>query len=206
MISADASDAALLAAQAERQAEADAVVQLLDLENQLGALGRPIRVGSSAMGVMVRRDIDITVVCDRLDGDTLRHLSDLATSLMARTDSVCEVRLRNDTGHWNREPEAYPDGLYLWLSVRMPDQADWTIDIWLIDEPARQPDLAHLETLLPRLEDADRAAILRIKHALDALSPGKALHPSAWVYEAVMDHGVKTFAEFEVWKAGKMLA
>ena len=70
---------------------------------------------------------------------------------MRLTEHVGAVRFRNDAGPWNIEPEKYPDGLYLWLLVRMPNMVEWTVDIWLVDEPERQPDLAHLNTLLPRL-------------------------------------------------------
>jgi len=190
----------LLAAQARLQAQADAVVRQLDLDRLLARVGRPVRVGSSAMGLMVRRDIDITVICDRLDRATLLAFAGIGTQLMALTDHVGTVTFRNDTGRWNTAPEKYPDGLYLWLSIRMPDKAAWTVDIWLVDEPERQPDLAHLNTLLPRLSDTTRAIILTIKHdLLDSTDLGPARLPSALIYEAVMDHGVGTTEEFRTW-------
>lgn len=141
----------LLDAQAHLQPEADELVALLDLDQLLRKVGRPVRVGSSAMGLMVRRDIDITVTCDRLDSAALTAFGSLGAHLMRLTEHVGAVRFRNDAGPWNIEPEKYPDGLYLWLLVRMPNMVEWTVDIWLVDEPERQPDLAHLNTLLPRL-------------------------------------------------------
>jgi hypothetical protein len=153
---------------------------------------------------MVRRDIDITVVCDRLDEAALEAFANIGARLMQKTEYVLAVRFRNDTGHWNREPENYPDGLYLWLSVQMRG-AEWTFDIWLVDEPERQPDLAHLKTLLPRLSDMDRAIILQIKHDLAAGNQSIAKIPSALVYEAVMDHGMKTSEEFTEWHRNNRL-
>jgi hypothetical protein len=47
---------------------------------------------------------------------------------------------------------------------------------------------------LPRLSDADRSMILEIKQGLIESKISSAL-----VYEAVMDHGVRTIAEFERW-------
>jgi len=181
------------------QVEADEVVRTLGLNELLGEIGRPIRVGSSAMGLMVRRDIDITVICDQLNHKALEGFTALGARMMQRTDCVVAVRFRNDTKDWSAEPEKYPDGLYLWLSVRMPDSTEWTIDIWLVDQPERQPDLAHLETLLPRLTDADRATILQIKQVLANGDQSASATPSALVYDAVMDHGVRTFDEFEKW-------
>ena len=75
----------------------------------------------------------------------------------------------------------------------------WTIDIWLVDQPGRQPDIAHLKTLLPRLTDADREAILEIKSVLAARPQGAGTVSSTLVYEAVMDHGILGVAEFETW-------
>lgn len=191
----------LFEAQAALQAEADAVVEALGLVPMLGAIGEPVRVGSSAMGLMVRRDIDITVVCPRLDAATLRAFAGIGAALMQRTDRVVSVNFRNDSGQWNREPELYPDGFYLCVTVGGADGASWTIDIWAVDEPQRQPDLAHLETLLPRLTAEHRAAILAIKQVL-AQRPERA--PSALVYEAVVDHGVRSVEAFDAWGAGRM--
>jgi hypothetical protein len=129
----------------------------------------------------------------------LEAFAGIGARLMQMTESVVGVRFRNDTGKWNAEPEKYPDGLYLRLSVRGPDQAMWTIDIWLVDEPERQPDLAHLRTLMPRLIERDRETVLQIKSALAELPEGSNKISSALVYEAVMDHRVRTVAEFQDW-------
>ncbi|MBS1181944.1 MAG: hypothetical protein H6Q99_1824 [Proteobacteria bacterium] len=86
------------------QLDADEVIRVLNLNERLGKVGQPIRVGSSAMGLMVRRDIDITVVCAALDKNTLADFAEIGASLMQRTDYVTAVRFRNDTGQWNAEP------------------------------------------------------------------------------------------------------
>ncbi|NTG00823.1 hypothetical protein G6K88_13980 [Agrobacterium rhizogenes] len=189
----------LLEAQRRLQADADEIVRSLHLNELLSNVGHATRVGSSAMGLMVKRDIDITVACPKLDIHALEAFAGIGARLMQMTASVVAVRFRNDTGKWNVEPEKYPDGLYLWLSVKAPDQAMWTIDIWLVDEPERQPDLAHLKTLMPRLTERDRATILEIKSALAVLPDGSSKISSALVYEAVMDHRVRTVSEFIDW-------
>lgn len=53
----------LLEAQRLLQAEADTLIFDLQLEDLLGTVGFPVRVGSSAMALMLRRDVDITVIC-----------------------------------------------------------------------------------------------------------------------------------------------
>jgi hypothetical protein len=191
----------ILKKQAELQVEADAIVGALHLDTLLRTAGDPVRVGSSALGLMVRRDIDITVVCERLDPATRRTVAEIAGELMLDS-RVGALRFRNDSGVWNIEPQNYPDGLYLGLTYRTEKGEDWNFDIWFIDEPDRQPDLGHLKTLLPRLTDTARETILTIKTELAANAPkGGKPAPSAHVYEAVLDDGVSTIAGFEDWLA-----
>lgn len=174
--------------QDELQAEADAVHTDLGLDDLLGGVGNPVRVGSAALGLMVRRDLDVTVVCPRLDTEAVAQIG----ARLAVHDRVWQVRFRNDTGAWNTDP-AYPDGLYLGVGYQSPQGHKWTLDIWFVDEPDRQPDLAHLRTMPERLTPEARAAILEIKQAW-ADRPG---YSSFDVYRAVLDHGVHTVAEFE---------
>ena len=193
----------ILEKQAELQAQADAIVSALGLEDALRLAGNPVRVGSSALGLMVRRDIDITVVCERLDPAARRTVAEIAGELMLDS-RVGAMRYRNDSGLWNVEPQNYPDGLYLGLTYRTEAGEDWNLDIWFIDEPDRQPDLKHLKTL-PRLTNEVRKTVLVIKTELAATAPkGGKPAPSALVYEAVLDGGVTTAVGFDAWLSGRM--
>ncbi|MFI1864515.1 hypothetical protein [Streptomyces jumonjinensis] len=189
----------LLAQQGGLRAEADVVCADLGLAELLGTRGEAVRVGSAALGLMVRRDLDITVVCPRLDAATAKAVADIGAELAVH-DRVRQVRFRNDTGPWNADPAAYPDGLYLGVEYRGGDGRDWTLDLWFVDEPDRQPDLAHLRTLPPRLDDAHRRTILRIKEALAARPDDGDRAPSYDVYRAVLDDGVTTVGEFDAWR------
>lgn len=190
------------------QEEANQVVELLQLDALLSHIGRPVRVGSSAMGLMVRRDIDITVICKELSSATRTAFAEAGAKLMLMDRNVISVRFRNETGAWNTDPASYPDGLYLGVSARTKEGNDWTLDIWAIDQPERQPDLNHLRTLLPRLNDDRRKTILLIKEALatEGSHFGKGNVPSAYVYDAVVDHGVATVKQFTEWLATKKAA
>ncbi|MER5785533.1 hypothetical protein ABT104_28045 [Streptomyces mobaraensis] len=190
--------AAILAEQQALQAEADEAVGDLGLAGLLAKCGEPVRVGSSALGLMVRRDIDITVVCPDLGAGAPKAVADIGAALAVH-DRVRQVRFRDDTGHWNTDP-MYPDGLYLGVEYRSAAGREWTLDIWFVDEPDRQPDLAHVRALPPRLTDAHRVRILRIKRAL-AARPGDGT-PGYDVYRAVLDHEVTTPEEFDAWRAG----
>jgi hypothetical protein len=178
------------------QSEADAVCGDLGLDELLSSVGRPVRVGSSALGLMVARDVDITVICPALGLAATAAVAGIGAELAVH-QRVRQVRFRDDTGRWNTDP-AYPDGLYLGLDYRSPPGHDWNLDIWFVDEPDRQPDLAHLTTLAPRLTPDARLAILRIKQAwADRGAKVRGFD----VYRSVLDDEVRTPEQFDQWHA-----
>lgn len=185
------------------QGEAEAVVEDLDLTTALEAIGVPIRTGSSALGVMVKPDIDVTTACTTLDLAVFDAVTQLAARL-SRHQRVWQVSFRDDTGAWNAEPDVYPDGLFLNVRYRSPRPRDWGLDLWFVDQPERQPDLTHLRTLLPRLTDETREAILRIKEEWTPRPEygrevnGRLINGTL-IYEAVLDGGVRTLPDFAEW-------
>jgi hypothetical protein len=180
------SDGEILARQAALQAEATAVLDDLDLLARIGAVGTPIRTGSSAYGLMVAPDIDVTTLCRVLDVVTLFD----AIRPLASHDRVRRLSFRNDTGRWNTDP-AYPDGLY-WMVEYIAEAGEtWNLDLWFLREGTTQFDLEDLRALPPRLTPETRLAILRIKEAVRA-RPGADRVRSHLVYEAVLDHGIRT--------------
>jgi hypothetical protein len=185
----------LLARQRALQAEAEQVRGALDLDRVLGAVGNPVLVGSAALGLMVWRDIDTTVVCQSLDK---RPVLAAATKLAAHQD-VKTMQYRDDSGRFNQEPEKYPDGLYIGLSYHPAEMPEWKLDLWFVDDPDRQPDLAHLRTVSERLSDDTRLAILHIK-TLWSARPEYGKSVSSWdIYTAVLDHNVRDTDEFDRW-------
>jgi hypothetical protein len=176
----------LLVRQRALQAEADELLASFGLLPALTAIGRPVRTGSAALGLMVWRDLDVTVVCGRLDAEAVAALG----HRLALHPDVREVTYRDDTGDHNADPTAYPDGLYLGVKANRPE---WRIDLWFVDEPDRQPDLNHLATLAPRITDEVRLAILRVKDAWN----GRPGYSSYDVYRAVLDHGVQNPEQYQ---------
>ncbi len=76
---------------------------------------------------------------------------------------------------------------------------EWKLDLWFVDDPARQPDLAHLRTLPARLTDDARLAILRIK-TLWSARPQYGVSVRSWdIYTAVLDHNIRDTDEFARW-------
>src|SRR4051794_27588265 len=117
----------LLARQDDLQAEAARLRTDLGLDALLSGHGEVHAVGSAALGLMVWRDLDLTVVCAGLDAGAVADTG----ARLARHERMREVRFRNDTGAFNTDP-AYPDGLYLGLECTGPDGHRWKADIWFV--------------------------------------------------------------------------
>ena len=184
----------LLHRQDELQAEAATVREDLGLDQRLSAHGEVVPVGSAALGLMVWRDLDLTVVCPRLDGEAVAGTG----ARLAVHPRVREVRFIDDTGEWNTDP-TYPDGLYLGLQCRSQAGEIWKVDIWFVDDPDRQPDLTHARDLPGRLTAETRGAILLVKDAW-ASRPEYRHSVRSWdIYTGVLDHGVRTPGQFEDW-------
>lgn len=184
-------DDELLAGQDALQAEAAAVLLDLDLLARIAPIGRPTQTGSSALGLMVARDIDVTTLVPTLDVESVFALGrDLAAHACVR-----RLTFRNDTGAWNMDP-AYPDGLYWQLEYVASNGAEWNLDLWFLAEGTTQFDLEDMKTLPGRLTRETRIAILRIREAWHGRTPRLR---SFVVYQAVLDHGIRTLDDFRAY-------
>ena len=170
--------------------QAASVLADLDLFALLRTVGHPTQTGSSALGLMVARDIDVTTVCPSLEPVPI---FDLGRSL-ATHPRVHRITFRDDTGRWNTGT-LYPDGLYWMVEYVADPDVEWKLDLWFLLDGTTQFDLEHMKTLPARLTPEIRAAILRIKEAV-AADPSFPKGPSYEIYEAVLDHGVQTPEEY----------
>lgn len=183
-------DGEILARQDVLEEEAAAVLDDLDLIARISAVGRPIRTGSAALGLMVARDIDVTSLCPALEVAPIWE----AIAPLALNPYIPRLAFRNDTGRWNTDP-SYPDGLY-WTVEYVSDRGEkWNLDLWFLLDGTTQFDLLHIQTLHPRLDRETRVAILHIKTDLHERPPDARV-PSYRVYEAVLDGGIRTPDEF----------
>jgi len=184
----------LLARQLQLQTEAAAVAEELNLTELLKAAGAPVKVGSAALGLMTWRDLDMTVVCSKLD---IAAISGIASRLMAHP-GVRHMNFINDTGSWNTDP-VYPDGYFNGLKYQCKSGNEWELDIWFVDEPEKQPDLQHIRTMPGRLTPSAIVSILSIKSVWASRTEYGKQVKSFDIYSAVLDDHVRTPAEFERW-------
>jgi hypothetical protein len=187
-------DDKLLKQQHDLQLEAEEVVEELKLDDLLTTAGKPVRVGSSALGLMAWRDIDITVICSKLNVD---DVAQIASNVIAHR-GVQELRFLNDSGRFRADLH-YPDGLYLGVRYTSLKGMDWNLDIWFVDEPEKQPDLKHVKTMPDRLTPELRKSILQIKSIWATHDEYGKKVKSYDIYKAVLDDRVRTPNQFDEW-------
>jgi len=185
----------LLKRQDALQAEAWRTLAALALAAALAPIGPTQVIGSLATGLMVWRDIDLHVVAPGLSPD-------VAHGAMARYFGHPQIgAIRYWYDHAARHPADDPndDRYYYALYYQSEDGHEWKIDIsiWIADPP-------HVERLPPanlvaRLNDETRLAILWIKDEWFTRPEYRMTVSSVDIYDAVLDHGVRTPDEFSTY-------
>lgn len=193
----DASYAAeLLTRQKALQVEAEQVLAALNITAMLACAGPPVFNGSYVTGLMVWRDLDVSVTAPEM---TSRQVYETMLPLLTHPD-VTLVRYRNEAGARNPagkpEDDRYFFAYYVWVGDR-----EWKIDIsfWV----SRLPRMERLppDHILSRLTDERRLAILWIKDVWHRRPEYMITVASTDIYDAVLDAGVRTPEEFEVYLA-----
>lgn len=185
--------AELLRRQEALQAEAEEVLADLDLSALLARAGRPVRVGSSVLGLMAWRDIDFNVLCRDLDADrvfeTIRPL--------AAHPRIKQLRYSNERGRFNATGLPEDEGYYWGVRYHTEAGGEWKLDLWFLPESAPRPEFAHLANIPPRLTSETRLAILWIKDIWHRLPAYRGRVLSIDIYDAVLEHNVRTPEEFD---------
>lgn len=177
-------DEELLARQDRLQAEARDVVAELDLLSLLGGLGRVEVIGSAASGLMVWRDLDISVYTSA----PREEVADVVRVLVAHP----EVRDLHFLGPHMPSGEAKDQRYYAVVLFR-----DWKIDLSLWTSTGPSGGFSDAAELRGRLDDETRLAILRIKDHWCGLDSYPDVVSGVDVYDAVLNHGVRTVDEFQ---------
>jgi hypothetical protein len=187
--------AVLLRRQDELQAEAYRLVAELDLLGMLARAGHPYQIGSSVSGLMVWHDLDFIVACAEL---TPAEAFDMVRPLIARPQ-VTHLHYANERGR--RNPTGHPETERYYFVTHYETEAGetWKIDISLsvTDAPLSPP--AHLERIARQLTDETRLTILWIKDVWHRLSTYPEQVGGSDVYEAVLQHGVRTPEQFDAY-------
>jgi len=185
----------LLRRQEALQAEAHQLIVHLDLFTMLSHAGKPEHIGSSVSGLMVWRDIDFNVLCSHR---SLRGVFETMQPLLTNP-RVTKLHYSNESeGHTPAEPQG-DERYYFVMYYETEAGHEWKIDIsfWLSEKPRTQ--LAHLEYLSEHLTEETRLAILWIKDIWQHLPSYPYQVGGTDIYDAVLEHGVRTPAQFKMY-------
>jgi len=182
----------LLERQDALQAEANRLVEQLDLPTMLGRAGRLERLGSSVSGLMVWRDLDLGASCGRLSPERAWETM-LPLAAYPRTT---RLNYRNEIGRL-APPELRGYGRYYFVVHHDTAAGDeWKIDVSLWSPESPPGPLAHAEELRRRLPPETRLAILWIKDVWHQVPSYPDQVSGMDVYDAVLEHGVRTPEQF----------
>ncbi len=188
MESADATN--LLAHQDALQSEASAVLDDLGLFAHLQGAGEVVPIGSYTLGLMVWRDIDLSVYCISLSADrAFAALRPLASHPRV-------VRLNFDNWRGPNGTADFPDGYYWGIRYRAEAEREWKIDLWFLPDDLPRKEAARAALMRRQLTPETRLAILSLKeiwHRVPSYGRGVS---SIDVYDAVLQHGVRTRSAF----------
>lgn len=185
----------LLERQDRLQDEARSILTKLRLPGRLSLIGRPLQVGSSALGLMVRRDLDITVICAELD---LKRVAKLCSELIC-LEGIKNLRFQNRIDRSEQTTPTITNDLQISLSYQLDNERTWNIQVRLIDEPERQLDLQHIKSLPTKLNPLNRELILTIKNEWYQHPEYGESVTGYLICDAVLNQGVTSLKEFEQW-------
>ncbi len=186
----------LLQRQQMLQEEAQAVLEELDLVNLLSASGSLRQVGSSTLGLMTWRDLDLAVSSPGLDIESIYELM----RPLYTYPHVKQVNYLNQSGSYNTTGRSQNERYFFMVHHETRAGKEWKIDIsfWLGE--GSHPEPVH-DALEQQLTPETRLAILWIKNACYQLPAYRDTFYSTDIYDAVMQHGVRTPIEFESYLA-----
>ena len=151
----------------------------------------PIHViGSYALELMVWRDLDILMDAP---GITVDEFFDLGRCITAAL-SPWKMFFTNNRDHEGTPPD--PCGLYWGIRLGDIKSGAWKIDLWAFDSKQSREKLLECEHLKSRLNPQNRITILRLKSQLWHDSRYRDQVTSQDIYDAVLEHGAQSLADF----------
>ena len=170
------------------RAEADELLQRLELEALTASIGRLEPTGSYFLDLMMYPDIDMN-----LPPTTPEKLMGVGVEL-SKLECVRRIRyLRGKEG-------VLKDGLYLKPEIAYGDWGRlWKIDIWALPESVRAKQRTEMSDLKHRMTVEHRAIILDTKHRLLTDEGRTPMFSGIFIYRAVIDQEMTDPAEIDAY-------
>jgi hypothetical protein len=188
--------AELLSRQTALQAEAQSLIAALALPEVLGQVGTIYQVGSSVSGLMVWRDLDYVIVCERTV--TLPHVTRALHPLLT-SEQLLDLHYVNERGSHQPEGDPAYDRYYFVLRYTMTEAAIWKIDLSFYFSDTVLGVLEELRSLQREMSEEARLAILWIKDVWHHLPMYPYQVGGYEIYQAVLTAGVRTPDEFDAY-------
>ena len=170
--------------------------KLLDKEGLLPILrsfGTTRVIGSYALDMMTWPDIDISMKLP--DDQNVDLFFEIATKIATKF----QITKMSYSNHFIRNFPGFDHGLYWGIQLRYAGQ-EWKIDLWGYSDSDYQTHIAEFDALHRQLQQADRTAILRIKHVICQHSDYRGnVYNSMAIYRAVLEDKVESVDEFKAW-------
>lgn len=159
----------------------------------LKSFGTTRVIGSYTLDMMTWRDIDISM---KLPDDQDVGLFFEIGKKIATKFHVTKMSYSN---HFIRNFPGFDHGLYWGIQLRYAEQ-EWKIDLWGYGETDYEVHMTDFDVFHNQLQQADRTAILRIKHAVSQRPDYRGdVYNSMAVYRAVLTEKVASLEEFNRW-------
>lgn len=159
----------------------------------LKSFGTTRVIGSYTLDTMTWRDIDISMILP--DAQDVALFFEIGRRIAAKF----QVTKMSYSNHFIRNFPGFDHGLYWGIQLLYADQ-EWKIDLWGYGETDYYKHMAEFDTLHNQIQQADRAAILRIKHAISQRPDYRGdVYNSMAVYHAVLTEKVTSLEEFNRW-------
>jgi len=170
--------------------------ELLNTEGLLPILksfGSTRVIGSYTLDTMTWRDIDISMKLP--DAQDVELFFEIGNKIATKF----QVTKMSYSNHFIRNFPGFDHGLYWGIQLLYADE-EWKIDLWGYGETDYHKHMDEFDTLHNQIQQADRTAILRIKHAISQRSDYRRdVYNSMAVYRAVLTEKVTSLEEFNAW-------
>lgn len=169
------------------QKQADLILEDLRLPNFLSKYGKVTFVGSYALELIVKKDIDI-VVASSLDYKDFLEI----VNYLFPEPNVYNLSLQDFRKSIYSER---PQGIYCGISYLVKPKTFWKIDIWFLSKKDNTAEKL-IDWVKERLTNEKREIILKIKNEMLQTKHGKEIS-GLDVYKAVLEKDVKDLEGFK---------
>ena len=170
--------------------------ELLDKEGLLPMLktfGTTQVIGSYALDTMTWPDIDISMNLPEAQN------VELFFEIGKRIATKFQITKMSYSNHFIRNFPGFDHGLYWGTQLRYGER-EWKIDLGGDVDTDYQTHIADADALCRQLQQADRLAILRIKHVICQHPDYRGnVYNSMAIYRAVLEDNVESVDAFKAW-------